>query len=128
MIRKLTTLLGLLAAMSPLPAPQSSAAEPAPGARVGSSPPPDSAPVSGGAFDPERAWLRLGCSGCHGDGGIFRDETRGALGKPVGDVASWIRDAPSIKPDTDMPSFEDELDEANATVLARWVLQRAAHL
>jgi mono/diheme cytochrome c family protein len=78
------------------------------------------------AFDPARAWVDLGCIGCHGDDGIYRDEIRGGLGKPVDAVARWIRNAPSIKPHTDMPRFEDRIDEADSVALARWVLELAA--
>ena len=80
------------------------------------------------AFDAGRAFVDLGCSGCHGDDGIYKDEIKGALGKRPEDVARWIRNAPSIKPDTDMPSFDGKIDEAGSLVLARWMQERAAHL
>jgi mono/diheme cytochrome c family protein len=80
------------------------------------------------AFDPAKAFNDLGCSGCHGDDGIYRDEIKGALGKPVDQVARWIRNAPSIKPGTDMPSFESVIDAPNSSALAHWVMDRAAHL
>src|SRR6185503_15728127 len=72
------------------------------------------------AFDPAKAFDDLGCSGCHGDDGIYRDEIKGALGKPVDQVARWIRNAPSIKPDTDMPNFENVIDAQNSVALAGW--------
>jgi mono/diheme cytochrome c family protein len=80
------------------------------------------------AFDPAKAFNDLGCSGCHGDDGIYRDEIKGALGKPVDQVGRWIRNAPSIKPDTDMPNFENVIDAPNSVALAGWVMDRAAHL
>jgi len=80
------------------------------------------------AFDPAKAFNDLGCSGCHGDDGIYRDEIKGALGKPVDQVGRWIRNAPSIKPDTDMPNFENVIDTPNSVALATWVMDRAAHL
>jgi mono/diheme cytochrome c family protein len=80
------------------------------------------------AFDAAKAFNDLGCSGCHGDDGIYRDEIKGALGKPVDQVARWIRNAPSIKPDTDMPNFENVIDTQNSVALAGWVMDRAAHL
>jgi mono/diheme cytochrome c family protein len=80
------------------------------------------------AFDPAKAFNDLGCSGCHGDDGIYRDEIKGAIGKPVDQVARWIRNAPSIKPDTDMPNFENAIDAPNSAALAAWVMDRAAHL
>jgi len=43
-------------------------------------------------------------------------------------VGRWIRNAPSIKPDTDMPNFESVIDVPHSEALARWVMDRAAHL
>jgi mono/diheme cytochrome c family protein len=80
------------------------------------------------AFDPSKAFNDLGCVGCHGDDGVYRDEIKGALGKPVDQVARWIRNAPSIKADTDMPSFQGAIDEPDSKLLAGWMLDRAAHL
>jgi mono/diheme cytochrome c family protein len=85
------------------------------------------APASSG-FDPARAWDDLGCGACHGDDGPYRDKIKGALGKPVDRVARWIRNAPSVKPDTDMPSFEALINEPDSVALASWVLRRAASL
>jgi mono/diheme cytochrome c family protein len=80
------------------------------------------------ATDPEALWTGLGCVGCHGDGAPFRDKIKQSLGKPVADVARWIRDAQSIKPGTQMPTFHDVLDEPRALALAAWVQARAASL
>jgi mono/diheme cytochrome c family protein len=88
---------------------------------------PASAPILS-SFDPAKAFVSLGCSGCHGDDGIYRDEIKGAIGKPVDQVARWIRNAPSIKPDTDMPNFEKLIDVPNSVALAGWVMDRAGHL
>jgi len=85
-------------------------------------------PMPARSFDPAKAFNDLGCSGCHGDDGIYRDEIKGALGKPVDRVARWIRNAPSIKPDTDMPNFEKLIDEPSSIALAGYMLDRAAHL
>lgn len=79
-------------------------------------------------FDPSKAFVDFGCSGCHGDDGIYRDEIKGAIGKPVDQVARWIRNAPSIRPGTDMPSFETVIDESKSIALAGWVMDRATHL
>lgn len=81
---------------------------------------------SGGSFDPGQAWNQLGCVACHGDDGPFRDKIEGALGKPVAKVARWIRNAPSIDPDTMMPSFEEKIGKHESVALASWVLRRAA--
>lgn len=80
------------------------------------------------AFDPAKAFESLGCSDCHGDDGVYRDEIKGAIGKPVDAVARWIRNAPSIKPGTDMPSFQGQIDEPSSIELAKWMQNRAAHL
>ena len=80
------------------------------------------------SFDPAKAFNELGCSGCHGDDGIYRDEIKGAIGKPVDQVARWIRNAPSIKSDTEMPNFEKVIDVPSSIALAGWVADRAAHL
>ena len=77
-------------------------------------------------FDPAKAWVDLGCIGCHGDDGVYTDEIKGALGKPVDQVARWIRNAPRIKPGTDMPDFAPSIDETNSVLLARWVQDLAS--
>jgi len=78
-------------------------------------------------FDPAKAWVDLGCIGCHGEDGVYSDEIAGALGKPVDQVARWIRNAPTIKPGTEMPYFAPRIDEPNSVALARWVQDLAAH-
>lgn len=78
--------------------------------------------------EPSVLWNQLGCTGCHGDNGVYRDEITGAIGKPVDAVARWIQDAPSIKPDTMMPSFKGAITEADARELAAWVQERATGL
>jgi mono/diheme cytochrome c family protein len=74
----------------------------------------------------EALFNRLGCVGCHGEGAAFHEEIKGAQGKPVDALARWIRDAPSIKPDTMMPSFARTLDQPQARALAEWVRERVA--
>jgi mono/diheme cytochrome c family protein len=76
--------------------------------------------------DAEAFFTQLGCIGCHGEGAAFHDEINGARGKPVDALARWIRNAPSVKPDTMMPSFIRMLDEPQARALAEWVQQRVA--
>ena len=80
------------------------------------------------AADAQALWNRVGCCDCHGEGGPYEEKIKGALGKPVGDVAKWIRNAPSIKPDTDMPRFADVLQEPQALALAQLVQARAARM
>jgi mono/diheme cytochrome c family protein len=102
----------------------------APSPRVAATarPAPKATQLPAPAFDAAKAFNDLGCSGCHGDDGIYRDEIKGAIGKPVDQVARWIRNAPSIKPETDMPNFENVIDAPNSVALASWVMDRAAHL
>lgn len=78
--------------------------------------------------EPSVLWNQLGCAGCHGENGVYRDEITGAIGKPVEAVARWIKDAPSIKPDTMMPSFKGAIADADARELAAWVQERAMGL
>jgi mono/diheme cytochrome c family protein len=90
--------------------------------------PPHAVAPSKPAFDPSHAFVDLGCVGCHGDDGVYRDEIKGALGKPVEQVARWIRNAPSIDPHTEMPSFQNAIDVPDSLVLAAFMQNRAAHL
>jgi mono/diheme cytochrome c family protein len=81
-----------------------------------------------GASDPETLWNQLGCPACHGEGAPFRDKLKQSVGRPVADVASWIRDPQAQKPGTQMPTFRDVLDEPRSMALAAWVQARAAAL
>jgi mono/diheme cytochrome c family protein len=76
--------------------------------------------------DPAVLFTQLGCIGCHGEGAAFHEEIKGAKGKSVDALARWIRDAPSIDPDTIMPSFKGVLDESRARAVAEWVKARVA--
>jgi mono/diheme cytochrome c family protein len=79
-----------------------------------------------GTADPEALWNQLGCPACHGEGAPFRDKLKQSIGRPVADVASWIRDPQAQKPGTQMPTFRDLLDEPRSLALAAWVQARAA--
>lgn len=74
----------------------------------------------------EALWNGLGCAACHGEGAPFRDRLKQSVGKPVAEVASWIRDPQAKKPGTQMPTFRDVLDEPRSLELAAWVQERAA--
>jgi mono/diheme cytochrome c family protein len=74
----------------------------------------------------EALWTGLGCAACHDEGAPFRDKLKQSVGKPVADVASWIRDPQAKKPGTQMPTFRDVLDEPRSLELAAWVQARAA--
>lgn len=77
--------------------------------------------------DPARQFASLGCATCHAEGGPFAQAIRGCIGKPVADVARWIRRPHELKPDTQMPSYESLLDEREAEKLAAWIQQAAVH-
>ena len=76
--------------------------------------------------DPDVIWKRVGCNGCHGEHGFYREKIQGSIGKPVDQVARWIRSAPSIKPDTPMPDFKTKISLPESRALAAWVQARAA--
>jgi mono/diheme cytochrome c family protein len=75
---------------------------------------------------PADLFVSLGCAGCHAAGQRFADRLSGCVGKPVADVARWIRNPQQIKPDTQMPTYEAVVDEATAASLAKWVQEMAA--
>jgi cytochrome c553 len=76
--------------------------------------------------EPTALWTQLGCTGCHGENGFYKEKIKGAIGKPVDAVARWIQNAPSIKPDTMMPSFKGAISDSDSRALAAWVQERAA--
>jgi mono/diheme cytochrome c family protein len=71
--------------------------------------------------DPEQMFRSFGCIACHGPGAPFRDKLVRGAKKEVGELAKWIRDAPSVRPGVQMPSFSELIDEPRATALAAWV-------
>ena len=75
---------------------------------------------------PEELFIKLGCPTCHAKGAPHEDKLAASVGKPVGEVADWIRDPQRKKPGTIMPSFGSRLDEAEALALAAWVQRMAA--
>lgn len=85
---------------------------------------PTSRPAS--ATPPAELFETLGCASCHGRGARFEAKISGARGKAPGDVAAWIRHPERAHPGTDMPTYADVVDEAQARSLAEWVLARVA--
>jgi mono/diheme cytochrome c family protein len=88
--------------------------------RAPAPPPPDP------NFRPESQFIALGCVSCHAKGAPYHDKIKACANKPVGDVARWILDARAIKPDTKMPTFSEQLSEAQAWQMAAWVQQNVA--
>jgi mono/diheme cytochrome c family protein len=94
-------------------APASPAAQPAPAP----------GPAAAAAVpEAERLFNRSGCVGCHGPRSPFYNHLVTARAKPPAEVARWIRNARELKPDTMMPNYEGSLSEADALVLARWII------
>jgi mono/diheme cytochrome c family protein len=69
----------------------------------------------------ERLYAKSGCAGCHAPGAPFFEKLANAKGKPDQVVAAWILNPRVTKPDTLMPPFANQLSEAQALTLARWV-------
>jgi cytochrome c oxidase subunit 2 len=80
----------------------------------------------------------LQCAGCHTIGGLDsfvgtigpdlthladRDSFAGDTFPLTGDnLADWVRDAPAMKPGADMPSFKDQLSDADVRALVAYLL------
>ena len=98
----------------------------------GRSPAVAESPVAAGAqtttrqtSEPQQNFERLGCVTCHGKGAPFEAKLAQASGKPVADVARWIRNPELYRPGTAMPTFASVLDEPSALALANWIQQGA---
>ncbi|MCI0570072.1 MAG: cytochrome c [Myxococcaceae bacterium] len=81
-------------------------------------------PDAAGAPTPNDAahlFQKNGCSACHGVGAPFHDKLAAARGKPVEQVAQWIRTPRAFKPTTLMPTYANQINEAQARALATWV-------
>lgn len=75
---------------------------------------------------PEEIFAKMGCVTCHADGAPYAAKLKQAHGKPVEEVAAWIRNPEKSKPGTQMPTFEHLLDEQQALSLAEWVQAKVA--
>jgi mono/diheme cytochrome c family protein len=84
---------------------------------------PPQPPLAAGASDGKRAYYRYGCNSCHGDEGVGRGDLRGANRNYPSDVAltRWIRNAPSLKPDTRMPTWDGVVAESDYAPLVGYV-------
>ena len=61
---------------------------------------------------------------CHAKGAPYAVKIRQAKGKPVTEVAAWIRNPQSKVPGTPMPTFATLLTEEQSEQLATWLLAR----
>ncbi|WP_224366524.1 c-type cytochrome [Hyalangium versicolor] len=77
---------------------------------------------------PEVLFVQLGCALCHGEGAKYRAMLKQSRGKSSEEVAKWIRNPEKILPGTQMPTYEQLLDEPQAVSLASWVQQQAANI
>ncbi len=77
---------------------------------------------------PEQLFSQLGCALCHGEGAKHRAMLKQARGKEASEVARWIRNPETIRPGTQMPTYEEVLDETQAMSLATWVQAQAANI
>lgn len=71
----------------------------------------------------EALFVNVGCATCHGEQALYREQLRGALDKPVAEVASWILEPQASKPGSIMPAFKHVLEASQAEELARYVKQ-----
>lgn len=81
-------------------------------------PPPD--------MHPDAQFVALGCSTCHAKGAAYHEKIKACAGKPVDEVAAWIRNPEKTKPNTQMPTFADLITEEQAKALAAWVQENPA--
>lgn len=75
----------------------------------------------GASAEPEELFATLGCQNCHRPGAQFHDRIRAARQKPAEQLATWIRNPEKFKPGTQMPTFEELVDEGQALALANWI-------
>ncbi len=78
--------------------------------------------------DPSHLFSSLGCQHCHGEGAKYRGLLKNARGKSSEEVARWIRNPETIIPGTQMPTYEQLIDEGQAKSLAEWVQAQAANI
>jgi cytochrome c551/c552 len=75
--------------------------------------------------DGQKIYYKYGCNSCHGEHGIGVGDLRGAYKKYATDEAmvKWIRNAPSIKPDTRMPTWDGVIADNEYPPLMKYVRQ-----
>lgn len=76
----------------------------------------------------QQLYETYGCGSCHGDNGVgIADLRQAAQHYPSRDqLKAWIKDAPSIKPETRMPAWEGVIAEAEYDPLMDYVLELGA--
>ncbi|HXU70474.1 MAG TPA: c-type cytochrome [Polyangia bacterium] len=81
--------------------------------------------LAAGASDGQKIYYKYGCNSCHGERGVGVGDLRPANKKYATDEAlsKWIRNAPSIKPDTKMPTWDGVIAEGEYAPLVKYVRQ-----
>ena len=84
--------------------------------------------VAAGASDGQKIYYKYGCNSCHGEKGVGVGDLRPANKKYATDEAllKWIRNAPSIKPDTKMPTWDGVIAEGEYAPLMKYVRKLGA--
>lgn len=84
----------------------------------------DGGSTSAPAVSPAELYAQLGCRICHGWSAPFDQRIRLSSTKSPETVARWIRDAQSLRPGSQMPSYAEVIDDAQALALAEWLRQQ----
>jgi mono/diheme cytochrome c family protein len=81
-------------------------------------------PAQASSGDGKRLYQAYGCVSCHGDDGVgIADLRRAAEHYPTrAELKAWIKDAPSIKPETRMPAWDGVIREEDYEPLMDHVL------
>jgi mono/diheme cytochrome c family protein len=81
--------------------------------------------VAANATDGKKIYYKYGCNSCHGEHGVGIGDLRGADKKYATDdkLQAWIRNAPSFKPDTKMPTWDGVIAENEYAPLIQYVRQ-----
>ena len=79
--------------------------------------------LASNASDGQKIYYKYGCNSCHGENGVGIGDLRGAYKKYATDEAlrAWIRNAPSFKPDTKMPTWDGVIAENEYPPLLKYV-------
>lgn len=76
-----------------------------------------------GADDGQKIYYKYGCNSCHGEHGVGTGDLRDANKKYATDEAllQWIRNAPSLKLDTRMPTWDGVIADSEYPPLMKYV-------
>jgi mono/diheme cytochrome c family protein len=79
--------------------------------------------LAANATDGQKIYYKYGCNSCHGERGVGVGDLRGAHKKYATDDAmkAWIRNAPSFKPETKMPTWEGVIADNEYAPLMQYV-------